>query len=123
MRSLSKGAAICGIDLGKTTFHVVGIDIQGAIIQKAKFTRATLLSFFAKATPAKVGMEACRGSQWLARKLTSFGHSVSIIPAQYVKPYVKSNKDELIDAAAIAEVMTKPTMRFVQIKNTAQVDL
>jgi transposase len=123
MRNLPKGAAIYGIDLGKTTFHVVGIDSQGAIIQKAKFTRASLLSFFSKAAPAKVGMEACPGSQWLARKLIGLGHSVSIIPAQYVKPYVKSNKNDLIDAAAIAEAMTRPTMRFVQVKNTSQVDL
>jgi len=70
-----------------------------------------------------VGMEACPGSQWLARKLQAIGHSVRIIPAQFVKPYVKSNKNDTIDAAAIAEAVVRPTMRFVQIKEPDQVDL
>ncbi len=68
-------------------------------------------------------MESCPGSQWLARKLLAFGHQVRVIPAQFVKPYVKSNKNDLIDAAAIAEAVTRPTMRFVAIRRTDQVDL
>ncbi len=83
----------------------------------------TLLAFFERAEKAIVGMEACPGSQWLARKLQAMGHTVRIIPAQFVKPYVKSNKNDTIDAAAIAEAVTRPTMRFVELKRPDQVDL
>lgn len=88
-----------------------------------KFRRAALLQFFDHADPALIGMEACPGSQWLARKLQALGHTVRIIPAQFVKPYVKSNKNDLIDAEAIAEAVTRPTMRFVEVKQPEQVDL
>ncbi len=81
------------------------------------------LQFFRVAAPALIGMEACPGSQWLARHLQAFGHRVRIIPAQFVKPYVKSNKNDIIDAAAIAEAVTRPTMRFVEIKSAAQAEL
>lgn len=73
-----------------------------------------------EAAPALIGMEACPGSQWLARHLQTFGHRVRIIPAQFVKPYVKSNKSDVIDAAAIAEAVTRPKMRFVEIKTAEQ---
>jgi transposase len=79
--------------------------------------------FFERAAPAIVAMEACPGSQWLARKIQAFGHTVRIIPAQFVKPYVKSNKSDIIDAAAIAEAATRPTMRFVEVKTAEQTDL
>lgn len=79
--------------------------------------------FFAEADPTLVGMEACPGSQWLARKLRELGHDVRIIPAQFVKPYVKSHKNDIIDAEAIAEAATRPTVRFVGIKEAHQVDL
>jgi len=81
---------VYGDDLGKNIFHVVGADPAGNIIQRVKFRRDTLLAFFERAEPALVGMEACPGSQWLARKLQAMGHSVRIIPAHFVKPYVKS---------------------------------
>ena len=84
---------------------------------------SALLQFFARAEPSIVGMEACAGSQWLARKIQAFGHKVRLIPAQFVKPYVKSNKSDIIDAEAIAEATTRPTMRFVGVKETDQVDL
>jgi transposase len=116
-------AAVYGIDLGKNVFHVVGTDAAGNVIQRARFRRDTLLAFFERAERALVGMEACPGSQWLARKLQAIGHSVRIIPAQFVKPYVRSNKNDTIDAAAIAEAVVRPTMRFVQIKEPDQVDL
>jgi transposase len=116
-------AAVFGIDIGKNIFHVVGLDTQGAPIQKVRFRRDTLLQFFERAAPALVGMESCPGSQWLARKLQAMGHTVRIIPAQFVKPYVKSNKSDIIDAGAIAEAATRPTMRFVAVKRTDQVDL
>lgn len=123
MRNKPRGAAVYGVDLGKNLFHVVGVDTAGHVIQRAKFRRETLLTFFERADPAIVGMEACPGSQWFARKLQAMGHAVRIIPAQFVKPYVKSNKSDTIDAAAIAEAVTRPTMRFVEVKTAEQVDL
>jgi transposase len=123
MRNKPRGAAVYGVDLGKNLFHVVGTDAAGKIIQKIKFRRDTLLNFFERAEPAIVGMEACPGSQWLARKLQSIGHTVRIIPAQFVKPYVKSNKNDTIDAAAIAEAVSRPQMRFVEVKSPEQADL
>jgi transposase len=123
IRNKPRDAAVYGIDIGKNIFHVVGLDATGQPIQRARFRRETLLVFFERATPAIVGMEACPGSQWLARKIEALGHKVRIIPAQFVKPYVKSNKNDTADAAAIAEAVTRPTMRFVEIKRVDQVDL
>lgn len=122
-RNQPRECAVFGVDIGKNLFHVVGLDPTGAIVQRVKFRRETLLQFFERASRTLVGMEACPGSQWLARKLQAMGHSVRIIPAQFVKPYVKSNKNDIIDAAAIAEAATRPTMRFVGIKQADQVDL
>ncbi|MGY3533191.1 transposase [Bradyrhizobium embrapense] len=115
--------AVYGVDLGKNVFHIAGADADGAIIGNWKFRRDKLLQFFREAQPALIGMEACPGSQWLARHLQTFGHRVRIIPAQFVKPYVKSNKNDVIDAAAIAEAVTRPTMRFVEIKTETQAEL
>jgi len=123
IRNKPRNAKVYGIDLGKNLFHVVGTDENGAIVQRVKFRRETLLAFFERAAPALVGMEACPGSQWLARKLQAIGHRVRLIPAQFVKPYVKSNKNDTIDAAAIAEAATRPTMRFVEVKRPEQSDL
>ena len=81
------------------------------------------MRFFELAAPTLVGMEACPGSQWLARKLKEFGHTVRIVPAKFVKPYVKSNKNDIIDAEAIAEAVSRPTMRFVEVRSPEQVDL
>ena len=105
-------ASVFGIDIGKNVFHVVGVNASGQPVQKARFRRETLLQFFEGAAPALIGVESCPGSQWLARKLMALGHQVRIIPAQFVKPYVKSNKNDIIDAEAIAEAVTRPTMRF-----------
>ena len=123
IRNKPQNAKVYGIDLGKNLFHVVGTDENGAIVQRVTFRRETLLAFFERAAPALVGMEACPGSQWLARKLQAIGHRVRLIPAQFVKPYVKSNKNDTIDAAAIAEAVTRPTMRFVEVKRLEQSDL
>lgn len=114
---------VFGIEIGKTVFHLVGLDETGAPVQKAKFRRDTLLQFFESAEPTMVAMEACPGSQWLARKIQELGHDVRILPAQFVKPYVKSHKNDVIDAEAIAEAATRPTMRFVGVKKAHQVDL
>ncbi|AKQ40853.1 transposase IS116/IS110/IS902 family protein [Aurantiacibacter atlanticus] len=123
IRNQPRDAAVFGIDIGKTVFHVVGLDAAHAPIQKATFRRETLLQFFERASPVLVGMEACPGSQWLARKLLGMGHTVRIVPAQFVKPFVKSNKNDIIDAEAIAEAVTRPTMRFVEIRTPEQIDL
>nr|WP_240545272.1 transposase [Sinorhizobium fredii] len=92
-------------------------------VQKVGFRRDTLLQFFARAAPAIVGMESCAGSRWIARKIQALGHKVRLIPAQFVKPYVKSNKTDIIDAEAIAEAATRPTMRFAALKSEEQADL
>jgi transposase len=123
VRNKPRPAAVFGVDIGKNLFHVVGLDAGGNPIQKATFRRETLLQFFERADPTVIGMEACPGSQWLARKLGALGHTIRIVPAQFVKPYVKSNKSDIIDAEAIAEAVTRPTMRFVQVRSPAQIDL
>lgn len=123
IRNAPRDAAVYGVDLGKNIFHVVGLDEDGAVVQRVKFRRETLLVFFERARPAIVGMEACPGSQWLARKLLAMGHRVRIVPAQFVKPYVKSQKNDSVDAEAIAEAVTRPTMRFTQVRTPEQVDL
>ncbi len=123
IRNKPRSAAVYGIDLGKNVFHIIGTDREGNVMQRLKCRRDTLLSFFEHAAPAIVGMEACPGSQWLGRKLRALGHTVRIIPAQYVKPYVKTNKSDTIDAAAIAEAVTRPAMRFVEVKHLDQVEL
>jgi transposase len=122
-RNKPKPAHVFGIDIGKNIFHVVSIDATGLPVQKVRFKRETLLQFFERAEPALIGMESCPGSQWLARKLHAVGHEVRIMPAQFVKPYVKTNKSDIIDAEAIAEAVTRPTMRFVAVRSTEQVDL
>lgn len=123
MRTNPKGAQTYGVDIGKSVFHVVGTDAEGRPIQRAKFSHSTIFAFFANAPAALIGMEACPGSQWLARKLMALGHTVKIIPAQFVKPYVKSNKNDTIDAEAIAEAVRRPTMRFVQVRRCDQIDM
>lgn len=123
IRNKPRDAAVFGIDLGKNLFHVCGLDAAGRPIQRATFRRDTLLQFFERAAPTIVGMEACPGSQWLARKLEAMGHTVRIVPAKFVKPYIKSNKNDLIDAEAIAEAVSRPTMRFVEVRTPEQVDL
>jgi transposase len=116
-------ATTYGIDIGKNGFHLVALDGKGAIVQRARLSRTTVFKFFAAARPALVGMEACPGSQWLARKLIELGHDARIMPARFVKPFVKSNKNDTLDAEAIAEAVRRPTMRFIQIRRPEQIDL
>src|ERR1700676_1216905 len=112
-----------GIDLGKTKFHLVGLNERGEVIVRNQFSRAQLLRFTANRKVHLIGMEACGGSHFLGRLLQRQGHEVRLIPAQYVKPYVKTNKSDYIDAEAIAEAVGRPTMRFVPIKSDDQLDL
>lgn len=111
MRNHPRGAATYGIDIGKHRFDVAALDAQGAVIQRTKFRRDTLLAHFAAAPKTLVGMEACPGSQWLARRLVELGHDARIIPAQFVKPFVKSNKNDANDAAAVAEAVSERRWR------------
>src|SRR5271154_1271758 len=112
-----------GIDLGKTVFHLVGLSLRGEVVVRKRFTRKQLLHFTANLQVELIGMEACGGAHFLGRALRAQGHAVRLIPAQYVKPYVKTNKSDYIDAEAIAEAVGRPTMRFVPIKTDAQLDL
>ncbi len=112
-----------GIDLGKTTFHVVGMNQTGEVVLRKRFSRVQLLHFTANLKVKLIGMEACGGSHFLGRALREQGHEVRLIPAQYVKPYVKTNKSDYIDAEAIAEAVGRPTMRFVPVKSDDQLDL
>ncbi|MBV6889387.1 transposase [Xanthomonas campestris pv. spermacoces] len=118
--SQAQSVSVYGIDIGKSLFHVAGLDGAGHAVLRTKFRRKALLQFFSNAPVAIVAMEACPGSQWLARKLTGYGHTTRIVPAQFVKPYVKSNKNDAVDAEAIAEAATRPTMRFVASKRPDQ---
>ena len=112
-----------GIDIGKTTFHLIGFDGRGAIVLRQKVSRAQLERRFAALPPCLVGMEACCGAHHVGRQLAALGHAVRLIPAQYVKPFVKSNKNDFRDAEAIAEAVLRPTMRFVPLKSREQLDL
>src|SRR5882724_11010131 len=112
-----------GIDLGKTKFHIVGLNERGEVVIRKQFSRAQLLHFTANRKVYLIGMEACGGAHFLGRALQQQGHEVRLIPAQYVKPYVKTNKSDYIDAEAIAEAVGRPTMRFVPIKSDDQLDL
>ena len=112
-----------GIDLGKTVFHLVGLNRHGEVVVRKKFSRTQLLRFTANVSVVLIGMEACGGAHFLGRALRDQGHEVRLIPAQYVKPYVKTNKNDYIDAEAIAEAVARPTMRFVPIKTDEQLDL
>ncbi len=112
-----------GIDLGKTVFHLVGLNLRDEVVVRKKFSRRQLLQFTANLQVDLIGMEACGGAHFLGRALREQGHEVRLMPAQYVKPYVKTNKNDYIDAEAIAEAVARPTMRFVPIKTDDQLDM
>src|ERR1700757_120190 len=112
-----------GIDLAKTIFHLVGVNARGEVVVRKKCSRNQLLRFTSNLRVSLIGMEACGGSHFLGRALREQGHDVRLMPAQYVKPYVKTNKNDFIDAEACAEAVTRPTMRFVPIKTDDQLDL
>ena len=112
-----------GIDLGKTVFHLVGLNLRGEVVLRKKLSRKQLLHFTANLQVGLIGMEACGGAHFLGRALREQGHEVRLMPAQYVKPYVKTNKNDYIDAEAIAEAVARPTMRFVPIKTDDQLDM
>lgn len=112
-----------GLDLGKNWIHMVGLDGEGRIVLRRRVRRDRLLAVTANVPACVIGMEACSGSHHLARLLTAQGHAARLMPPQYVKPFVKSNKNDYRDAEANAEAVERPTMRFVPIKEQAQLDL
>ena len=112
-----------GIDLGKNTFHLVGLDKRGAIVLQLKVSRGQLERRLSNIPRCLIGMEACSGSHHIGRQLAALGHDVRLIPAQYVKPFLKGHKNDYRDAEAIAEAVQRPTMHFVAIKTPEQMDL
>src|SRR6187549_2026232 len=115
--------AVVGIDIGKNSFHIVGHDERGAIVLRQKWSRSQVEARFANMPPCLVGMEACVGAHHLSRKLNSLGHDARLMPAKYVRPYSKGQKNDFNDAEAIAEAVQRPTMKFVATKTAEQLDL
>jgi transposase len=109
-----------GIDTSKSVFVLHGVDACEQPVLRRKLRRSQVLAFFAKLEPTTIGMEACGAAHYWARELIALGHKVLLLPPQYVKPYVKRNKNDAADAEAICEAMSRPTMRFVPVKSVAQ---
>jgi transposase len=115
--------ATMGIDLGKNSFHVVGLDGRGAILLRQRWSRGQVEARLANMPPCLIGMEACVGAHYLSRKLQAHGHDARLMPAKYVRPYSKGQKNDFRDAEAIAEAVQRPTMKFVATKTADQLDL
>jgi transposase len=109
-----------GIDLAKNVFQVHGVNEFGKPVIKKQLRRDQMAAFFVNLPPCMIGMEACGGAHHWARKLRAMGHDVRLMSPQFVKPYVKTNKNDAADAEAICEAVTRPNMRFVPIKNVEQ---
>jgi len=109
-----------GVDLAKNVFQVHGVDVEGAVVVSRQLRRSQVLPFFKKLPLCLIGMEACATAHHWARQLIELGHEVKLMPPHYVKPYVKRNKNDAADAAAICEAVTRPTMRFVSVKSMEQ---
>ena len=115
--------ATMGIDIGKNSFHVVGLDRRGAIVLRQKWSRGQIEVRIANMPPCLIGMEACVGAHHLSRKLQAHGHDARLMPAKYVRAYSKGQKNDFRDAEAIAEAVQRPTMKFVATKTADQLDL
>src|SRR5690349_12973379 len=119
----NSGIAAIGIDIGKNSFHVVGLYDRGAIVLRQKWSRGQVEVRLANMPACLIGMEACVGAHHLSRKLTAFGHDARLMPAKYVRPYSEGQKNDFRDAEAIAEAVQRPTMKFVATKTADQLDL
>ena len=115
--------SIVAIDLAKKVFYLVGSDTAGTILWRKRLTRHALMPCIAQLPPVRIGIEACGGAHYWARRFREHGHEVKLIAPQFVKPFVKSNQNDMRDAEAIAEAVTRPTMRFVSTKDLAQHDI
>src|SRR3989475_8631322 len=115
--------SVLGIDIAKRVFHAVGMDERGKIVLRKRLSRHDLMPFLAQLPAVRIGVEACGGAHDWARRFRAHGHEGKLMAPQFVKPYVTSNKNDSRDAEAIAEAMTRPTMRFVPTKEVDQQDL
>ena len=122
-QTLKTAIAVVGIDIGKNSFHVVGLDQRGAIVLRRKWSRGQVEARFANLPRCLIGMEACVGAHHLSRRLKALGHDARLMPARYVRPYSKGQKNDFRDAEAIAEAVQRPTMKFVATKTADQLDL
>jgi transposase len=122
-QSHNSAVAVIGIDIGKNSFHIVGLDSRGAIVLRQKWSRGQVDARLANMPPCLIGMEACVGAHHLSRKLKALGHDARLMPAKYVRPYSKGQKNDFRDAEAIAEAVQRPTMKFVATKTADQLDL
>ena len=122
-QTLKTAIAVVGIDIGKNSFHVVGLDQRGAMVLRQKWSRGQVEARFANMPPCLIGMEACVGAHHLSRKLKALGHDARLMPAKYVRPYSKGQKNDFCDAEAIGEAVQRPTMKFVATKTADQLDL
>ena len=122
-QKLNAEIAVIGIDIGKNSFHIVGHDRRGAIVLRQKWSRGQVEARLANIPSCLIGMEACVGAHHLSRKLASLGHDARLMPAKYVRPYSKGQKNDFNDAEAIAEAVQRPTMKFVATKSVEQFDL
>ena len=115
--------SVLGVDLGKNVCSVVGLDASGAVVMRRKVRRETLIALAEKLAPCVVGMEACCGAHHLGRVFAAHGHDVRLMSPEYVRPYVKAQKNDDRDAEGIAEAATRPTMRFIELKSQEQLDM
>src|SRR6202020_1850565 len=115
--------SVLGIDLGKNVCSVVGLDASGAVVMRRRMRRETLIGLAERLPACIVGMEACCGSHHLGRVFASHSHDVRLMSPEYVRPYVKAQKNDDRDAEGIAEAATRPTMRFVELKSPDQLDM
>jgi transposase len=120
---LNTAVAVMGIDIGKNSFHVIGLDARGAIALRQKWSRGQVETRLANMPPCLIGMEACVGAHHLSRRLKTLGHDARLMPAKYVRPYSKGQKNDFRDGEAIAEAVQRPTMKFVATKTAEQLDL
>jgi transposase len=119
-QKLDASPAVVGIDIGKNAFHIVGQNRRGAIVLRQ---RGQVEARLANLPPCRIGMEACVGAHYLSRTQKALGHDPWLMPAKYVRPYSKGQKNDYRDAEAIAEAVQRPTMKFVATKTADQLDL
>src|ERR1700687_881434 len=122
-QKLNTAIAVIGIDIGKNSFHVVGLDQRGAIVLRKMWPRGQVETRLANIPPCLIGMEACVGAHHLSRRLKGLGHDARLMPAKYVRPYSKGQKNDFRGAGARAEAVQRPTMKFVATKTADQFDL
>jgi transposase len=122
-QKLDTSPTVIGIDIGKNSFHIVGQNQRGALVLRQKWSRSQVEARLANLPPCRIGKEACVGAHHLSRTLKALGHDARLMPAKYVRPYSKGQKNDYRDAEAIAEAVQRPTMKFVATKTADQLDL